>query len=67
VGLVAEFPVVVADPVRGGCSVARRRPVLRLRPIQPAARMPAAPVGDPIAVVVSEGRQGDVDSREDVM
>jgi hypothetical protein len=52
VGLVAELPVVVADPLSGGCGVALRRPVLRLCAIQPAARMPAAPVGAPAAMVV---------------
>jgi hypothetical protein len=70
VDLVAELPVVVADPVGGGCSVARRRPVLRLRAIPPAARMSTALVGAPAAVVVSPDR---IDrtflrpSREDVV
>jgi hypothetical protein len=56
VDLVAELPVVVADPHGGGCSVARRRPVLHLRAITPAARMSAALVGAPAAVVVSPDR-----------
>ncbi len=62
VGRVAELPVVVADPVGGSCSVARRRSVLRLPAIPPAAWMPAAPVGGPtvvVSLVLRHHRSGD--------